>query len=294
MMLSTQVGISFFESLNSQFIVIFQCVDRLEFGKANGISEKITLTIESKKKEILSENELNDFYLLRSFSLMIHAYIQFWDLVKQHKFESSWVALQDACDFLRVVKNFSLHPSVFMGLFEDQLVEIENLYPYSVFFSTGMVFDKSKCSICGYDPKSNSCLHLKGELYSGELAVEIIENILTFDHVAMVEHPKDKRCVITYGDDAPQFRMIRYVSDLIADDVLTPFSFKQIKERTKIVSKTELSLPQRNEKCVCQSGKKFKKCCIDKDKIELPHNDIILDKELREKFLSLTCLDDGI
>ena len=46
-----------------------------------------------------------------------------------------------------------------------------------------------------------SCPHIRGNLYYGEIATEVIDEIQEFQAVCLVSHPEDKRCVIELSDD---------------------------------------------------------------------------------------------
>lgn len=77
----------------------------------------------------------------------------------------------------------------------ERLVAIEKLiFPPQIFLSSGLLVGKLVCSICHSDYEE--CNHISGKAYNGMLC-GIIEKDIRGDHVAIVDHPEDKRCRIT-------------------------------------------------------------------------------------------------
>lgn len=130
-----------------------------------------------------------------------------------------------------------------------------------VFGSSEFVINKSHCSICGLPMQSLECPHIKGELYWGDMAVEIIDNIITFQAVCLVSHPLDKRCVLELADDTrSETKKFKMLNEFISLNIpfLQMFNMKTRKEYRKI---EDIKIVGPNELCSCGSGKKFKKCC---------------------------------
>jgi hypothetical protein len=67
----------------------------------------------------------------------------------------------------------------------------ELVFPPQVFFSAGLVVQKSICSICGTE--YGDCFHVVGRPYMRELCRRILTNVVP-DHVAIVNEPANKRC----------------------------------------------------------------------------------------------------
>jgi len=235
-----------------------------------------------------SELILNELFVLSSYIQFLIFYSIFWKKLVEQEFGSSWSSLQDAISNYRTVKKFSYEndESEFLLFFENQLLNLEKLYPYNVFFSIGAIVEYYECSICGLDIDSDECPHFKGELYNGVMAVAIAKNLSQMDHVSMVKHPADKRCVVLYEDNGEQFNLIRYLSDLLREKKLFPFDFDKPKFSEKTIQNPDYVKLKRNQECFCGSGKKFKNCCIDKKMINSRHVDIILTRTSVEEILA--------
>lgn len=237
---------------------------------------KNDLTIAKKEYKSSHEEVLNEFYVLSRFVDMLSSYCDLWMKIIKMEFSSSWNSLQDALDQLRQVKKFSSRDTnQDISFFENQLLELEKLYPYNVFCSVGITVEWFACSICGKDIDTFDCPHTKGELYQGQMAYGIAHNIIETDHVAMVKHPADKRCVVVYDDNGKQFKLIRFLSELITTNKLQPFDFGELQFSKKKVKNHEFQKKERNSPCYCGSGKKFKKCCISKEYVDGDHVDIV-------------------
>ena len=201
---------------------------------------------------------------LRSYGLL-------WKLISAGRYSDSWGVLQDANDALRFMRRSS---GLTLGSIVDQLAALESLYPYKIFASAGWVVEKYECSICGNDIDSFECSHRKGELYRGKRAYAIVRNVLHMDHIALVEHPADKRCVITIPDNAPGFSGVAYVAGLLNQRWLAVSNFGGVSWGKRQVENSEYLKIGRNVPCHCLSGRKFKHCCIDKKFKEIDHAEI--------------------
>ena len=186
----------------------------------------------------------------------------FFGSLKDKHYKKSWDILQDCFDQIRIVGKFvDLDKRRELPQLYDLLSSYEELYPYSVFASSEYVIGKSRCSICGKSMQGLECSHIKGNLYWGEFATEIIEEITTLQAVCLVKHPDDRRCVLELGDDKrselEKFRKLNEFMKL-GIPLLCFFTIT-----SKIEYRTDLTIKkvERNDRCPCGSGLKFKKCC---------------------------------
>lgn len=174
-------------------------------------------------------------------------------------YRASWNSLQDG-----------MNNAVFVGRFTpvgrrldipdviELLEDYECLYPYSLFFSSEFVIAKSHCSICGKSMQSPQCLHRRGQLYYGEVAVEIVDEIKEFQAVSLVKNPENKKCVIeSLGGKPVSFDMLKEFLDMNFP-WLQRFSITKTTERR---INPDIIMTGRNSPCTCGSGIKFKKCC---------------------------------
>ena len=120
-----------------------------------------------------------------------------WLLLKEGKPDAAWGELITAQ--MASVDAVRAHPGVaHLSEHNKRLEAIEELvFPPQVFISSGMIAGKQECSICGAE--YGDCDHLVGKPYMGRFCYTIPKD-LSLDHVAIVEHPADKRCRVKYYD----------------------------------------------------------------------------------------------
>jgi hypothetical protein len=270
------------DSYRSSKLVITDAVENInmgEFDKGKSSLEELKNKIEVPKGNLLYkfEQQLNELFVFRTYIQFLITYADYWKALTEEKFSHSWNSLQDTINQFRIVKKFSEdnEESKHLVFFEKQLISLEKLYPYNIFFSIGAVVDYYECSICGLDIDSDDCPHFKGNLYGGVMAVAIAKNIRELNHISMVKHPADKRCVVKYEEDGEQFKLVRYLSSLVREKRLKPFDFGELRFSNKIIPNPDYVKLGRNEKCFCGSGLKFKHCCIDKKSVKGGHVDIV-------------------
>ncbi|MBT3068394.1 YecA family protein [Rhodoferax sp. U11-2br] len=220
----------------------------------------------------------DDIFVLETYVKLVGEYGLLWRQLATSQFSESWSTLQNAFGLIRLIKRFS---GINVSAIEDQLCALETAYPYNIFFSMGAVVERFECSICGKDIDSFDCSHRKGELYRGQMAHGIARNILRLDHLAIVEQPVDKRCTVTYANDAPQFEVVRYLGRLLSSRKLLASNFGGI-AWGKRASPKHQSLG-RNDPCHCGSGLKYKKCCIDKPPPQQDHAQILPTHSILER-----------
>lgn len=278
-----------FENLRSSFVAFLNNVGVLCFEQCKlEINEfRTTIKLYSEKCSECSDAVINELYVLNRFVDLLSTYTNTWEKIVKSEFSNSWQSLQGCLDCLRDVKKFSKNPhSQTIIFFENQLLELEKLYPYNIFVSIGAIVDLFECSICGKDIDSFDCEHIRGELYRGKMAYGIAKNLVNVDHIAMTKNPKDKRCVVQYDDEGPQFTTVRYLSGLLKTKNLTPLSFHHLEFKKRNEKNLDFKMQPRNGPCFCGSGRRFKKCCINNEFIEKDHVDIVEEKTFVESLFA--------
>lgn len=115
--------------------------------------------------------------------------------LKEDEPDAAWDTLINAQNQIAIA--IRIHPfnGDYLNNYAHKLYAYEKiLFPEMYFASRGCTVSKSKCSIC--NEPIESCDHMKGYAYMGELCYEIIEKIESIDEVSLVKDPADKRCRI--------------------------------------------------------------------------------------------------
>lgn len=179
----------------------------LSIARASELQEAACKKLEELLKELALEkdvaikNKSEDYAnLLLGCECVAHALIaelRMWLLLKEEKPDAAWDQLVDAqmssASAARAHDGFR-HLEQHYG----KLIAIEHLvFPSQVFISSGFIVRHQECSICGEE--YGECQHLIGKPYMGRFC-HIIAGDLELDHVAIVEHPADKRCRVQHFD----------------------------------------------------------------------------------------------
>jgi hypothetical protein len=279
--LSSDEGISLLVNVHE---VIRPHLKRVDAGIGVSASAELDSSLDQlnaarEKYASATDEVLNDIFVLETYVDLFRSYGNLWQQISTQHYSESWLTLQDANDSLRLIlkwSNLNLNPLV------NQLSALESLYPYKIFSSCGFVVDHFECSICGNDIDSFDCKHRKNELYRGQRAYGIARKIIDMDHIALVENPDDKRCVVSMPNDAPGFSGVKYLGNALNQRHLKVSNFGGVAWGKKQVANAEFAKIGRNDPCHCESGKKFKHCCIEKKFREIEHAEILPTRSVFE------------
>lgn len=278
-MFRTMIIIDFYQM--TDFGIIYKNLHEIQFQRAR---DNLIL-LENKVKQLTSQDGLvlNDIFLFKQVLSFHNSLINMWEKIYGMEYSDSWNYLQNCLDSLRNINRFSLNnqKAEVLNFFEKQLLILEKLYPYNIFFSMGIEVALYECSICGKNIDSFECEHDIGELYNGEIAIGIAKDITNINHIAMVESPMDKRCVVRYDDNGHQFRGLHFLNKQLLSNELTPITLYDADETPRKKWNEKYIELARNEKCFCGSEKKFKKCCRNKKFIEEEHIELIINHEFK-------------
>ena len=158
---------------------------------------ELRLAIESAKnmfKEELDGENANLWLCAEELCLGIISCIKMFLDLKADRPDSAWNHLVDAQNFAHWCcdKNHLLNglPSEYAGFFDD--LE-KTMFPPQGFNSISIVA-RAECSLCS--SPMPECEHMRGDAYMGERCAEIVAD-MSFNHVAFVDHPADKKCRVT-------------------------------------------------------------------------------------------------
>ena len=153
-----------------------------------------------KEKAVKANDEklANILFLLDKYVSLLSSISSFWQLCDRRDYPTAWNYLQDGLDVIRLLEKFVSNDErlpVSISELSRYLRNVEKIYPYRVFMSTGTLNKKEVCSICKRSPFDQSCVHITGNLYMGEMAYTMVE-VEEILEVSVVFNPADKRCVV--------------------------------------------------------------------------------------------------
>lgn len=208
------------------------------------------------------EELANAQYVASLYMKLLCQLSSYYKSLMEKEYRESWNILQDCLDLAFWIGQYTIIENRYeIPQIVDLLTGYESLYPYKVFASTEMIITKSECSICGKPFQSLDCQHIKGNLYRGEVAIENVTEIKEFQAVAMVSHPLDKRCVMELSDDTRTKEEKFQLLNEFLEQQIPAFQLFSIEIHKTRQQRPDIKIVERNDKCPCGSGKKFKNCC---------------------------------
>lgn len=177
----------------------FMCPHK-EYDASKLLFERVrSIAIETNDEKLANAQFVFDGY----FQLFVNI-TSFFGMLKEEKYRSSWDKLQDCNDIARTIgRLINLEKRWEIPLIVNLLLQYEGLYPYTFFISPEVVVEKSHCSICGKSMRDLECSHRVGLLYWGKLCYEVFDKVDKIPSLSLVEHPRDKRCVIEMIGNEP-------------------------------------------------------------------------------------------
>ncbi|EPT0384562.1 SEC-C metal-binding domain-containing protein [Listeria monocytogenes] len=232
--------------------------------------------IQNKDEELA-----NAQYIFKCYFLFFANLSSFFLLLQEKKYTKSWIKLQDCIDNSVFFLRFEAKQNYDLNNLSKTLYEYEKLYPYTYFFSSEFIYKRAECSICGKSILDLNCPHIVGELYWGDCAVQIISEIEKFQAIALVENPKDKRCILSISND----RRTEEEKFIALENIFLNFKnhLQTFNIKKTYIKKRDTRVPEigKNQICFCGSSKKFKKCCMKKMYYNHCHFEITVSKAIQ-------------
>lgn len=145
------------------------------------------------------EFDANLMFLFQCVTSSFRCALLMWIELKAGRPEAAWHLLIDAQEYASIALRVPLRGAWGIDRHAERLAEIERLvFPgWPRFLSPGMVEDGGDCSVCGR--KYIDCEeHVEGLVYGGRLCDRVNRKVLEGNHVALVESPRDRHCIIRY------------------------------------------------------------------------------------------------
>jgi hypothetical protein len=124
------------------------------------------------------------------------------------------------------------------------------------------------CIVC-----PTACGHDIGEIYNGEYCARIVGEFKILG-LAVVTNPLQKYSVLFLTDPKTGEKVDHYnyaTVEYLAKRWPMPFSDWDVGWTRRLHPKSKFGRIARNDRCSCESGKKYKKCCANLDGIMRPH-----------------------
>lgn len=161
-----------------------------------------------------------------------------------------------------------------LDFIEEHVRKWQALFPYKYFFSTELIEKGKRCSVCGEAVSIRQpCGHVPGEIYRGVHCCRIVDDADVVG-IAIVQNPVHKYAVVFPRDpeskrsaDGYDYSLVRYPTARLT----SPFDGWCATRTTKTYPHSRFRSYSRNSGCPCGSGRKYKRCCLPKEGVALPH-----------------------
>jgi hypothetical protein len=238
----------------------------------------------SKLKETAVEKQdqvqAKEIWILEQILIIQEAYVVAFNQMRSGKYYEGWCSLEKVeLGILFLERHFKeLTDEYFLTFIKKHLGQYQGLYPYKIFMSPEILEEEKVCSICK-NPISirDFCGHRVGEIYDGKICLREVTK-MQFLGVALVESPVQKYSVPFISDpktgktvDHYNYGPVAYVVDKLE----SPFHNWDIQWTKRRQPHSKFKDVGRNDKCPCESGNKYKECCLKESGVIRPHCDII-------------------
>lgn len=207
--------------------------------------------------------------------------------IRAARFYDGWCVLEQVeLGLMRLRRHLSESWSTFrLDFIGARVADLQSLYPYRIFMSPEIIEIEKKCSICD-QPISirKPCGHKVGEIYKGEYCCRIVSKC-EFVGNSFVDTPVQKYSVPFIVDpktgtsrDHYNYSTVKY----LADRWPSPYHSWSLEWTKALHPKGRFEPLRRNDRCPCESGKKYKRCCLRRDGILRPHAQFTFDYPLPE------------
>src|SRR5713101_424936 len=220
-------------------------------------------------------------YAASRFLSSVLAMVRMWEEIYADRPRPAWDLLQDSIEGLRwTSQNCEDASRYFVDSFVQQLSGVETMYPFRIFSSIEVIAQRSRCSLCNRPPLSLACPHIPGEVYCGEMALVVHED-LKFLAVSLVPNPDDKRCVIEQFSEGAEMHSFSFAAiHALPSNLDSPLRMVSVVRGRRVASKSEFGPLGDLSPCPCLSGKGYSMCCKTRATIEVPHLYVTLGEQI--------------
>ncbi|WP_251555068.1 YecA family protein [Neobacillus muris] len=260
---------------------ILQISKYLQYFKGIKLNKDILDQLSEFKKIAVNkgdQEEAKNIWCLEQVYKVINHFLTAYKQLEKKEYYSAWCKLERADIELHFLRRHLDYSGNKYGLefIENIINQLQKLFPYQVFSSRESTVKKWRCSICNQVISlRNSCGHEIGEIYNGEQCFRIAEDI-EFHGIAIVTNPFDKFAVLF-----PEGKEYNYA---MLENLMKNWTNPYDKWELHIVLdlNEEFKGLGRNDPCACNSGEKYKNCCLRTGEDKHEHYKILfLEKDLK-------------
>jgi hypothetical protein len=232
--------------------------------------------LKRKYVEAGEEVQAKQLWIFETILDIHQTYRNAFQLIKSQSYYEGWCQLERVEIAISSLKRHFIFDKTEYALWhvEKSVTNLQVIFPYKMFASSELLKKKKKCSVCDKEVSiRNSCGHIVGEIYKGEMCHRIVTECEVLG-IALVENPGNKFSVMFIKDDKTgeqvdhyNYSVVNYLFELID----SPYEYWNLEISQKVRTEEIYKNVRRNDLCLCNSKKKFKNCCGNKIGERYPH-----------------------
>lgn len=248
-------------------------------ARSSGEELEVASWLSSSKQDAVTRGDepgAKRFWCLEQVLKAQQLYANVFQLLKSAEYYNAWCELERLELTLQFLAPHLDGPG---AEFEIDFIDAyrrkwQKLFPYKIFMSPEIIQHEKICSVCRQVVSiRKSCGHRVGEIYQGEMCVRIVSKP-EYIGLAMVTDPVQKYSVPFMIDpetgasnDRYDYRLVEYPIRRLE----SPYHEWECVFTRRRHPHARFSFVGRNDKCPCESGRKYKKCCLLESGVLRPH-----------------------
>jgi hypothetical protein len=246
-------------------------------SRTAGVAERLALVMREMKAAAVTANDqatAKRLWCLEQTLRIQTVYLRAFDLMKASAYYDGWCTLEHAEIALLHLERHQTFDRFQLEFISNAVRRFQGIFPYKMFASPEFVLREVRCGVC--DAIINirkPCGHRVGEIYDGEMCDRVASDVEAVA-MAMVEKPLQKYSVLFLTDPKTGKKVDHYnytVIEYLIRRLASPFDGWDVTWTKRRHSHTRFRNIGRNDQCPCESGKKYKRCCLSEDGILRPH-----------------------
>lgn len=216
-------------------------------------------------------------------------YLNAFNLLKIKNYYDAWCQLERIeITFSFLKKHFAFDKVQYhLWSIERAVKNLQVIYPYRIFLSSEILKKRETCSVCNKEASiRNPCGHVVGDIYNGEMCYRTVTEAEILG-ASIVENPGNKYSVAFIRSERTNETIDQYnyaTLDYLFQLIESPDESWDLEVSQREVTKADYGNANRNDPCPCNSGKKFKHCCIGRIGEKYPHYEFLV-KNPNNKFI---------
>ena len=241
--------------------------------------DSLLAAVRSHKAEAVTagnELEAKAIWCLEHVAETHQLYQKMFEQLQAERFYDAWCSLEQvelALSRLRphIGESWKTYRLDFI---DEKTSALQSLYPYKLFMSPEFIELEKRCNICdNIISIRRPCGHRVGEIYQGRyccrivsksdiVSISLVESAIQKYSVPFTTDPNTGKIHDHYNYSAVNYLTERWPS---------PYHDWKVTWTKTFHPKERFGSLRRNDKCPCESGKKYKACCLRKQGILRQH-----------------------